>query len=236
MSLKIEKIKTNKSKIKLRPYMEQGIIPKHPFRCILNSISGGGKTTLLMNLMTKPQFYKGYFDETYIYSPTIGVDDSFEDLHIDEDHILSNLDDLRAVIDIQKQALKKKPIHKVAKVLIIFEDMQSSTKVLNNPDFVKLYLMGRHFSISTFFTSQHFKKTPKAVRSQATDLFLFQGNENERRLIIEEFTPPMKGFTKKDMIDLMDYVFDKPYNFMYINMTQPFKTRYRKNLGEILEL
>jgi hypothetical protein len=236
MSLKIEKIKTNKSKIKLRPYMEKGIIPSHPFRCILNGSSGSGKSTVLINLMTKPQFYKGYFDRIVLFAPTAEIDDSFDMLDIEEDDIISNgdVDRLKDIMDEQKAFIKKKGVHKTPKVLVIFEDCQSSPKLLKHKDFLKCYIAGRHYNLSTILCSQSFTKTPRACRLQATDIIYFPSSQSENNIICDELSPP--GFSKNDTQELINYATGEPYSFLYINMKQPAKTRYRKNFDEILEL
>ena len=56
--LKVKPLKTDKSKIKTRPCMDSGIIPKHPCSVAFIASSGGGKTQLVLNLLLKKEFYK----------------------------------------------------------------------------------------------------------------------------------------------------------------------------------
>jgi hypothetical protein len=234
--LKIKPIPTKKKDIPLRPLMEKKIIPKHPFRLILNGTSGSGKSTVLLNLMTKPQFYKDYFDDIYLIAPTAEIDDSFEMLKIKEDHMITNGDisKVEAILENQKENIKKKGIAKAPKTLLIFEDSQSTPKLLRSKEFLRIFIAGRHYGISTILTSQSFTKTPRGARLQATDVIYFPSSMSENMIMVEEFSPP--NFTKKDMLDLINFATVEPYSFLYINMTAPIKERYRKNLDQILEL
>ena len=73
--LKIIPYKTNKSKIKLNAMMEADIIPRHASSVVFSGRSGSGKSNLMVNLLTRNQFYKGYFDLIFLFSPTARSDD-----------------------------------------------------------------------------------------------------------------------------------------------------------------
>ena len=54
-------------------------IPQPPFSLLICSPKGGGKTTLLLNLLYKRHkkknaFYRHYFDSIYVFSPTFKLD------------------------------------------------------------------------------------------------------------------------------------------------------------------
>lgn len=234
---------TNKHKIKQRPNMESHIIPTHPSSVILNGKSGQGKTNLLVNLMTRPEFYgkingKHYYDIIFLFSPTAdGGDDLVKFLDIPEKRIFSHFSNetLDDIIAKQKKLVEEKnDLTKTPKICMIFEDIQSDKKFMNSKSFLKCFIMCRHYNMSTFLLSQSFTKTPRACRLQCNNVLFFAGSKSEHKLIVEEFCPPR--MSKNEFSDLVDYATEGDHDFLHINMREPPKTRFRKNLDQILEL
>lgn len=56
------------------------VIPQHQFSLLLLAPRGSGKTTTLLNLMMNPNFYKGFFNNIYIWSPTLRQDEKWRTL------------------------------------------------------------------------------------------------------------------------------------------------------------
>ena len=90
--LQIVPYKTNKKKIKLTPMMQADIIPRHASAVIFNGKSGSGKSNLMINLLTRPHFYKGYFDLTFLFSPTANSDDLPQYLNLPKKRLFSRFD------------------------------------------------------------------------------------------------------------------------------------------------
>jgi len=242
--LKIVPFETSKHKIKQRPNMEKNIIPKHPSSVIFNGRSGSGKSNLMVNLLTRPEFYGGknhYFDKVHLFSPTAGAMDDLckhlidytplerKDIHNEFDN-----DMLQDILDKQALEIDEKGIDKADKALIILDDIQADQKFLRGKSIKKVFLMNRHHGVSTWLCGQSFNLTPRACRLQANNLFIFPCSKSEHKVLIDEFTPPNK--TKKDMSDMLDYATRERYNFLHINMKEQPETRYRHNLDVILKL
>lgn len=237
--LAIEPLETSKSKIKQNALMKQNAIPRHPSSVIFNGSSGSGKSTLLCNLLTKPQFYKNYFKKKYIYliSPTAGTDDMFDHIKIDEKNICVDIKKeaqplLRKIMESQKKIIDAKGTDKAPKVLIIFEDIQSNARFMKCSEFLKCFLMNRHYGLSVWLCGQSFTLTPRACRLQANNIFVFQPTNNEREIIIENYSPP--GMSKRDFEAVIDHCTNEDYSFMHINKRVGFDKRYRKGLGTII--
>ena len=65
------------------------IVPKLPMRSMLVGPSGSGKTVLLTNMVL--DIYKGCFSKTYIWSPSIEVDNTWKPVkNYIRDHIKPN--------------------------------------------------------------------------------------------------------------------------------------------------
>lgn len=53
------------------------VIPQHQFSMLMLAARGSGKTTTLLNLLMNPAFYKGYFHNVFIWSPTLRQDEKW---------------------------------------------------------------------------------------------------------------------------------------------------------------
>lgn len=246
-SLQILPFKTAKDKIKQRPLMKENVLFTHPSSVIINGKSGSGKSNLLVNLLSRPEFYgrndkgKHYFDDIYLFSPTAGcMDDLCKHLvdfsPLTDDHIFNDFDQkkLMDLLDEQKREIDEKGIEKSKKLLILLDDIQADQKFLTSKAILKLFTMNRHYNTSTWLCGQSFTKTPRPCRLQANNIIFFNGSKSELDKIIEEFSPPR--LSKRDFEDLINHALEDQYNFLHINMRAHWKERYRKNLDILLEI
>jgi hypothetical protein len=245
--LKILPYPTNKNKIKQRPFMKENIIPRHSSSVIFNGRSGSGKSNLLINLLTRPEFYgrtkpsnekSQYFDLIFLFSPTAdGGDDLVKFLKIPDKRIFTKPEPsiLDNILKTQKDLIASKGIEKSPKILIIFEDIQSNAGgILNSPSFLKCFIQARHLNVSTFLLGQSWTKTPRACRLQANNIFFFPSSGSEVELLVKEFCPPHTD--KKDFQKLVERATTDRYNFLHINMREPPEERFRHNLDKILTI
>ncbi|KAI9152664.1 hypothetical protein H9P43_009460 [Blastocladiella emersonii ATCC 22665] len=61
-------------------------IPKHPFTMNVIGAKGQGKSTLIANMVCFPHFYKGQFDNVWVFNPTFHANDKYE--YIKERNVL----------------------------------------------------------------------------------------------------------------------------------------------------
>jgi len=240
--LSIKPFKTNKKKIKLNPYMEQGIIPKFgsPFMLIVGS-SGSGKTTLALNLFTKPNFYGKYFDREnggvkYLFSETGKIDDLQNKLGIKKSNIVTKEDQmietLKKIMDTQERVIKEHSIEKAKKVLIMFEDVTSLKRLLRSEELVRMAVTSRHLNLFPVVIVHKFKSIPRVVRVQCGSLFYFQGQLSEVEAIVEDFGGG--NLSKKEMRKLVLFATspdeENSHPFLFVDTTKPFNERFKKTL------
>ena len=244
---------TKKDSIKkhMRPAMRAGIIPPHPASVIFNGRSGSGKSNLMINLLTRPEFYgqtkpgekkTHFFDDIYLFSPTAGDLDDLTKHMLDytsltQDHVFNTFDETKLfdLLDTQAADIRKKgDIGKSKKVLIILDDIQSSKKFLASNTLKRMFIANRHYNVSVWLGGQSWTLTPRCCRLQANNVFIFPMSGSEAELLMKEFSPA--GMKKKDFEKVLMHATAEQYQFLHINMKHPAKTRFRKNLGEILEL
>ena len=235
---------TNKANIEQRPMMKADIIPRHPSAVIFNGKSGSGKTNLMVNLMSRPEFYgktdkrdkkSGYFDVIFLFSPTAnGGDDLVKFLEIPKKRIFTDFDasKLDKILDLQDSLVTDKGLDKSPKMLIIFEDIQSDAKFMNSKSFLRCFIQGRHMNISTFLCGQSWTLTPRKCRLQANNIFFFPSSNSEVDILLKEFCPP---HTSNDQfLKMIKYATNDPYNFLHVNMRKHPSERFRHNLKEII--
>ena len=210
---------------------------------MLTGASGSGKSTVLINLLKR--FYvcdngKPYFDEIWAIGPTVKFDDLWKELDIDEDKQIEK--PTTAVLDkIYQDAeaeVKQKGIDKAKKRLICFEDIISHKKFMNSTEFLKAYVMGRHFGISSMVCSQSYTKVPRACRLNCTQICFFPSSQSEMERMNEEYCPPR--MSKREFYDLMHHATtpdeQDEYPFLYIDHPAKPQDRFRKTFGRRINL
>lgn len=240
--LKIIPFKTDKDDVKLRPLMESNSIPSFPESIFMVGASKSGKSTLLDNLMRRKDFYKGYHDLVYLFAKTAKLDKGFKRLKIPK-HRLFNTEDemiksLKIIFDSQTKIVEEEGASKSKKILMIFEDLTSNKKLMNNSVFLDLWVLGRHANIQVIASIHKYKALPRTQRLQAMNIIYFRGSLDETKQLVDDWTPP--GYNSKEFMDIVNYA-TKPdkensHNFLYIAKLLPFEIRYRKNFETILHL
>ena len=62
-------------------------------------------------------------------------------------------------------------------------------------------------------------------------IFAIISNLLELQKIQEEY---LGRFTKKEAVQLLNFAFDKPFNFLFINFQKPKNKRYFKNFNKLI--
>lgn len=219
--------------------------PREGFMLGLVARRGQGKSFLIYNLLKK--FYKGCFDQIYIFTPSLGNDltlspeslelpeEYFFD-HIDTDFIQSVIDkQIKQKRDYERGNLKKKHLDRV---LFIFDDCISdpnfcsnkNTNILNSIGF-----KGRHFRVSCLITSQYYNGLSRRFRTNVPNWIFFQtDNMKEKKSIIEE----QGGIcNEKDFERMFTHATQENFDFFFIYGTCPNKTmKFRRNIENIIEI
>lgn len=239
--LEIKPLKTNKDKIKqpaLAKLENNMLIPPVGSSVIFSGKSGCGKSTLLARLLIEPQFYKGYFDEVFIFSPTANSDDIQKQMKIPKDNVFTDLEDAAQLLAVlqsaQKRLLEDAKANEVPQIAVIFDDVIGDKKLMNSTEFTKMFYQVRHLNCSTFLCAQHFKRVPLVCRNQANFIFFFAGSRREVEIIAEEYCPP--GWRDKEFSQLVDWATRENYSFFTINMKIEPSLRFRKKLSMILPM
>ena len=231
---------TSKDSIKHPKLSDEGVIPKLNTSTILVGKSGSGKSVLLHNLLTRPEFFGKYkyFDKIFIISPTAECDDIQKALELPPSCIFTDMEEaaqaLEKIEKFQAEEIKKKGSHGAQKFCIIFDDVIGHTKLMNNPVFTSSFIKCRRYNFTVFLCSQHFKRIPKVCCLQASYLCFFAVSNTEAECLSEEFAPPQ--MKKDQFMRLINDALTVQYSFLTINMRCPWETRFRRGLANVINL
>lgn len=237
-NFEIEVIPTRKDKIKQPDGSKADIIPRLNSSILFIGASGSGKTTVLANLMTKKEMFRNCFDRILLVSPTAKTDDIQKYLELDDDDIVDDLKEAPKIINElmkdQKELIENDGADKADMIAIIFDDCVADNDLLKTPEFVKCFIACRHYNFTTLICSQSYKSVPRKCRLQANNIIYFKGSQSENEVILEDRCPP--NMSKKTGLSLIDFATKEDFSFLHINMRVDFKTRYRRNFTEIINL
>ena len=247
MDLSIKPLQSNSKDKVVQPKLAQmGIIPELLTSSLFVAKSGGGKTTLLLRLLTDDRFYGGRksFDEVLLISPSAdGCDlqkELAEILEIKESHIITNMDDaveaLEIVMDKAKEDVAKLGPVLAPKWLLIFDDCITHNAFQKSNAYLRSFVASRHINATVMACTQSYKKVERAARLSANNIFFF-GNSasySELECIAEEYGPP--SVKKNEFIEIIREVTKEPYSFLYINNKCHPDKRYRQNLSHVIKI
>lgn len=236
-----------------------GVIPKVNFRLLLSGPSKSGKTNLARWMLDK--YYvkpgrKSWFDKIFLLSPTANIDPNWANLKgLDRKNritdptpqlLLKILGDQKKAIQgtasdggvtMSSRALWKKKSN-ADKVLIIFDDAIAE-KLVTTKQFLKIFIAGRHYGISSMVMTQSYMAVPRGVRLQATHVCLFPSRSTEVERLYTEHGPS-RFMNKKDFTEMVQFATtpsdDSPYPFLYVDCFAKPEVRFRRNFTDTLAI
>lgn len=200
-------------------------------------LPASGKSSLIKTLLygTKDSnLYNNVFHSVYYISPSLTMD-----LRLPEEKLISLGDNdnlagiIQEIIDNEKDEGEEDEPHRVA---IFLDDAvawingdKASMRIFKKICFNGRHILGKHSSLQTFIVSQKIKSIPLQIRSQLNQCWFFDSTQKEKDVFADEFLPV--DMNEAEM--LYDYVFDKPYNFMFVNLLMPKNKRIFKNFNQL---
>ena len=241
MDLTIRPCKSESSKIQLNYLQQEGIIPVlgKGSSVVLVGRSGSGKSVLLSNLLTRPEFYGDYFkaENRYLYSPTGDIDTVANEMKIPKKNrvIKDMIGKLNTLWNDREQKVKRAGgAHKVEPIVIVLDDLTGNVKLQNSKVFTRLFCAGRHLGILTFCCVHKISALKRQCRLNSQYIMIFRSSNTEVEVLVKEQRPSM--LTKDQFEELIKYCWKDDYSFMYIDNSKDERFRYRKNLDQVLQL
>lgn len=207
-----------------------GFLPQPPFRLLVVCPSGGGKSLILGNMLSKDQFgYKKTFKHKFMFSPTYDLGDpSWHGVNFTQE--FDNYDEsaIEGILNDQRRIIAKKGKARTKHVLFVFDDMLTALPLARQSSLVSLAFHGRHLKISFIITCQAYRACPRPIRMNATHFIILRVNNLEVQAIADE--QPISNFQK-----VYELAVSEPWSFLYINQTVPVPERYWIRFDEQIE-
>ena len=205
---------------------------------ILSAPPRSGKSTWIMNCLCKQgKVYNKKFDLVYIVSPSLKTakEDPFECLPPEQIENELTVDFLDRFVNEVSESGKR--------VWLLLDDVVNDIRKNKGVDkaLAKILYNRRHITadggdeangISVWLTTQAYNRIPLMIRKVATGLIAFKlKNVKEIQSIFDEY---VVGLTKDQFIDILKYVYRSPFDFLYINMDQPWDDMYHRNFSQLI--
>jgi len=223
-------------------HLQNSYIPGFPTTIVACGEPGSGKTNLFINLLTREDMWKGFFDRIYFLGPTIKSDKLFKHLKIPEDQIVTEQSEFipKLVEWTNKQIdqVEHDP-EKAPKCLFYFEDITSYYHTAqSSPDFAKCFNAIRHHKATAYANIHKLKALNRTARMACRHVIIFPVNKTEIDQVYDDYGP--KTLTKWDFYKLCEDAWtpdewnQKP--FLYINKYAEESKRFRKNFTHIINV
>ena len=203
-------------------------LPQPPFSLLLVGPKGSGKSNLILNLVYKvkpKKLYRHFFDKVYTFSPTWKLDPKMAKTKVPDDQNFEDTDSYRQIIKeqigIQSDKIEEEGKENTEHILMIFTNLTGQKHVFSQSKEImnKLAFNLRQFN--------------QAFGNNFSGVIMFSGISN--RLEIQKIYDEYLGeFNKKEQHQLMDYCFDKPFDFLYINYKEYKLDRFYHNLNKLI--
>lgn len=206
-------------------------IPDLPFRMIVCGKSQlSGKSTIILNMMLRPEFYAGKFEPEDIYLVSNNkLDNKLKILAEQMDVPGSNImrfseHQLQAIYDhIEEMAQVavadgKAPVNS----LLVIDDCAYSGDFKSKTDGVisQMFCNGRHVNLSVVATSQKYTQLSTVMRTNATAAILFGNSQKEVELMCDDHNF-LKS--KKEFVSMFRDATKERNSFLAVDYTsEPF--------------
>ena len=189
---------------------------KKKARILVVGASSCGKTTMLKNLVLRPEFGvsswfgEGKQAEIFIISETLHMSGDWLDLGLPEEHLLDHWDATRI-----RQMMQYSKKTKTGTLWILDDMINSSDAVSMSRSSLlnRLYMQGRHWKISIVLVSQKYTYIPSAIRINASHLCMYGANSKEQKTLFDEIA------NVDDLPRKYSEAVSNPYGFLYLELT-----------------
>lgn len=196
---------------------------KLPFRGVVVSPSGSGKTNLVVNLIA------------LFSSGKIGTFSDITILTKNKDEPLYKFLELKSPSIIIKEGIHHLPeldkYDKSSNHLVILDDLVLAK---DQSGICEYYIRCRKKNVSCLYLSQSFYKIPKLIRSNSNYLFILKiGGKRDLNLILSEMS---LSTPKETLLKMYDYATKDKFNFLLVDVDESEEKRFRHNFLEVLSV
>jgi hypothetical protein len=205
--IKLKKISMNRNAP--IPGNEGMPIDTYNFSMLVSAPSGGGKTSLVVNLISKGGMLYKKFDRVEIWSPSIHTINQEIKLPPERIHQTLDIDELEAVLEEMRQ---NKRDGSDEETLFIFDDFLADIQEAKKKVMLKMVLNRAHMGLSLIFTSQSYLKGLEPILRKNMSMIIQIRTMNQKEL--EAIREEHSNLMPKEFAQLVRHSFKTQYDFL----------------------
>jgi len=208
--------------------------PSLPSSWVFSGPTCSGKSQAWLSLILR--VYKGMWDRIFVFSPSILVDDSYQELRkyldkmspreklyfddMDMNALGKIIADQTAIVEMCKKNKQKPP-----QILCVCDDMADRSDVLNRrtgarnggSHIMSLAVRGRHSCISWIVSTQAWNLVSLPIRKNVRNIVQYRARSQKE---VEGLVEELAAMYDKDIVRaIYDYaVNDQPYSFLNVKL------------------
>lgn len=175
---------------------------------------GSGKTSLMINIVKR--LYKKCFHYIYVFMPQTSrnsLSNNIFDKYLPEEQIYEELNQ-ETISDLY--ARLKENSSRGYKSLVIYDDVQKALKINSVLLSLKNIIANqRHLGVVNLILLQNYMALDKSLREIISNIVLFKLNKTQTERIFLECVESARDKFE----EIRNMVFDKPYTWMFINLS-----------------
>ena len=198
-------------------------LPPYNSAILIYGQPGSGKTNLWLNMITKRgKFYNRKFDRVMVFSPSLHTIE--REIKLPNEQIFNDVDyrEVRDELNYLKEMVSQ---NKNYRTLFVFDDVMSSI-TQDIPEFLRMLGNRRHHGLTVMIITQVYNKIPMQLRKMISHFIFFKQPKQEQESIYRDLI----NLKREQYYDLLKYVYDKQYQFLYFDKD---KGKYYKNFNEL---
>ena len=185
-------------------------LPSTAHAMLIAGAPGSGKTSMMVSLLQEKQAYKKVFDHVFVVMPPSSARSLKRNIFDGHDKMYDDLDfdTMESILEHTRESTKEKE-----NSLVIIDDFGAALKDNDIQRQLKELIWNRrHLRTSIWILVQSYVSVPLQLRKAVSHLITYKPrNKVEFHKIFEELIQ----LPKETAEDLMRFIFDKKYNFMF---------------------
>ena len=222
-------------------HLQNKDLPGFPSTIAAVGPPSSGKTNVLFNLLTRDEFWKGFFDTIYELGPTVESDKIYKCVELPDDQKVSDpakfLNKLDEWLKKQIDATKQDP-HTAPKQLYIFEDITAYRDTIQNSEtFVKCFTAIRHHKATAYANIHKLTGLHRTCRVSCMHIMIWPCPRTEVKQAHEDYG--VAELSYQDFMLMCRYAWKpdetNPKPFLYINRYANEEKRYRRCFTKVID-
>jgi len=219
------------------------MLPRPTFSLFILAPTFSGKTTLILNLLTRRDAYRGIFDAIFIVSPTVNIDPLWNKVEVSRGAMFSQWDEeaqfvlCKALADQTRrmELLRNGEIEPkdMPRYLFVFDDIVGQG-IGDDKMLREFATKARWANTSLIISSQRFREVARELRVNATDFALY---DNPMGGELDAVAQELRGtLTRKEFFKVYREAVKEPHGFLHVTRSANPDLRFRASMHSFIQI